>query len=110
MPIHRGEWAPSINYGKYELFSCRGRDYIVTHPHTSEPKHKPVPMPSNSYCPYFGYYYVYRGERELGQNYKKKEAFACKGSYFLTTEDHTASDDNNPFGQGKNLPFRNLSE
>ena len=36
MPIHRGEWAPSINYGKY--------------------------------------------------------------------------DDNGPFGQGKNLPFRNLSE
>ena len=101
--MHRGEWGPSIYYEKYDLFSHRGSDYIVIHPHRSEPKQNP-----SSREPYFGHYYVYRGERELGQNYKEGEVFACKDSYFLTTENHTASDDNDPFGPGKNFPFRKI--
>lgn len=103
---HKEKWKVSKNYKLFSFFSYRKKDYIVTRSHRSERRHEP----SNSYGISNGYYKVYRGERKLGVYYEEMEVFTCRDIHFFVTEDHTAGNDNEPFIQGKNLPFERLRE
>lgn len=106
--FHHGPWYAGTKYEKFSFFSYDGKDYIVTSPHIAEPKYEPKPMASNRYAPFFGYYYVYRGDRKLGEKYNEKEVFKHDGDYYLIKQPHTATANNAPSKREESPSFRKI--
>lgn len=107
--FHHGPWCAGTVYEKFEFFSYGEKDYIVTSRHIAEPKYEPKPMASNRGVIFFGYYYIYRGVRELGTKYGEKEVFKHDGDYYLVKTPHTATANNAPSKREESPSFRKIT-